>query len=223
MVQLHEQYRPGSWDQVVGQSNAIRAINTLRERGLAGRAFWIAGASGTGKTTIGRLLAAEVADDWTTVEIDACDFTPKAVLEWERRMKSKAIGEKAGHALIVNEAHGLRKDSIRQLLVTLERIPPHVIWVFTTTTEGQSLFEDHIDAHPLLSRCVEIPLTKKGLAKTFARRCFEIAENEGLSGKPFNYFETLANECDSNMRAMLQRIESGEMMEHKPTIQEIFG
>jgi DNA polymerase-3 subunit gamma/tau len=223
MVQLHEQYRPNSWDQVVGQSNAIRTVNTLRQRGLAGRAFWIAGKSGTGKTTIGRLLAAEVADDWTTVEIDACDFTPKAVLEWERRMKCKAIGEKAGHALIVNEAHGLRKDSIRQLLVTLERIPPHVIWVFTTTTEGQSLFEDHIDAHPLLSRCVEMPLTKKGLAKAFAQRCFEIAEKEGLSGKDINYFEALANECDFNMRAMLQRIESGEMMEHKPTLQEIFG
>ena len=65
-----------------------------------------------------------------------------------------AMGE-LGRAYIVNEAHGLRKDVIRQLLVVLERIPPHSLWIFTTTIEGQeAIFEDYDDASPLLSRCL---------------------------------------------------------------------
>ena len=61
-MQLHEQFRPQSWSDVVGQSKALARIERLRKRGLGGRAYWIAGQSGTGKTTIAKLLAAELAD-----------------------------------------------------------------------------------------------------------------------------------------------------------------
>lgn len=55
--------------------------------------------------------------------------------------------------------------------------------IFTTTVEGQdSLFEDAIDAHPLLSRCIELPLARRGLAEAFAKRAHEIADAEGLNG-----------------------------------------
>ncbi len=68
---LTEQYRPKTWADVVGQDKAIARIQALAKRGLAGRAFWIAGASGTGKTTIARILAREVADDWYVEETEA--------------------------------------------------------------------------------------------------------------------------------------------------------
>ena len=43
------------------------------------------------------------------------------------------------------------------------------MFVFTTTAEGQdSLFEDQIDVHPLLSRCIEIALSRRDLALDFA-------------------------------------------------------
>ena len=91
-------------------------------------------------------------------------------------------GEKGGRAFLVNEAHGLRKDVIRQFLVMLERIPSHVVWIFTTTTEGeQGLFEDYDDAGPLLSRCLPLPLARRDLAKAAFRAAAarEIAEREG--------------------------------------------
>ena len=56
-MKLHEQYRPHSWGEVVAQPKILRQIDTLRRRGLAGRAYWISGESGTGKTTIARLIA----------------------------------------------------------------------------------------------------------------------------------------------------------------------
>lgn len=168
MLPLYEQYRPHRFDDVIGQDKALARLATLRKRGLAGRAYWITGQSGTGKTTIARLIAAEIADEFGTIEIDAQHCTPARIAELERSCRCRSFG-KGGRAIIINEAHGMTKAAIRQLLVTLERIPEHVVWLFTTTADGQeSLFDDQIDAHPLLSRCVELPLSRRGVCGTGA-------------------------------------------------------
>lgn len=85
-MQLHEQFRPTTWADVVGQDKAIKQINQLRKRGLGGRAYFISGQSGTGKTTIAKLLAAEIANDICTVEIDASVATPARLTTIEQEM-----------------------------------------------------------------------------------------------------------------------------------------
>jgi len=211
MASLAETYRPRSWAEVIGQEKVVAKIDRLRSRGLAGRAFWISGASGTGKTTIARLLAGEVADDWATEELDAQMLTPARVAHIERESRSKPLGGR-GWCWIVNEAHGLSRQTVLQLLTLLDRLPPHATWVFTTTVEGQARLEGMEDSGPMLSRCIRLELSRQGLAPLFARRAREIAQREGLDGQSEAKYLRLVQECRNNFRAVLQAIEAGEML-----------
>ena len=212
MAQLYEQYRPKDWSEVTGQPRVVSKLMVLKRRGLAGRAYWICGKSGTGKTTIGRLIAAEIADELSVHELDATGYMPSGVEVDARQMRCRSLTPPHGQAVIINEAHGLRNDTIRKLLVTLEDIPEHATWIFTTTNEAQQgLFDTKIDASPLLSRCVELAL-QSNCRSEFAARAKMIAEDEGLGGATMADYEQLVQNKDMNMRAVLQAVESGEMV-----------
>ena len=206
---LYEKYRPRTLAEVVGQPKAVKQIESVGSPGA--RAFWISGASGIGKTTLGRIIASQIADSWFITELDATSLTPAKLRDIEQSMAMFG-GGRGGRAYLINESHGLRKDAIRQLLVLLERLPGHVTVIFTTTKDGQeSLFEDEIDSHPLLSRCIVLALTNQGLSKLFAARVREIAQAENLDGQPESAYVKLAQRCKNNFRSMLQSVESGVM------------
>jgi len=210
-VSLFEQYRPKNWSEVVGQDRVIARISQLRRRGLSGRCYWLTGSSGSGKSSIARLIASEVADEWSTEELDAQWCTPSRLSEIERQSNTRPLGGR-GWAFVVNESHALSTAAVRQLLVATERLSPWSTWVFTTTTESQETFESGTDAAPLLSRCIVLPLARRDLARAFAERCRQVAIAERLDGRPIEDYLALAKRCRNNLRQMLCEVESGAML-----------
>jgi DNA polymerase III gamma/tau subunit len=213
-MQLTEKYRPGNWEQVIGQSKAVAMLRRLEARSeLGGNNYWISGQSGTGKTTIARLIASSLAEPWNVEELDAGDMTADKLRAIEKTLHYRGIGEKQGRVWIINEAHGLRNAQVTALLTLIEPeggLPSYVAFVFTTTTEGQDkLFADCDDASPLLSRCKRIDLSRQSLAKPFAEYAKRIAEQEGLDGRPVEWYVRLVQKHRQNLRAVLQEIECG--------------
>lgn len=210
---LFMEYRPSSWDDLCGHKGMKQSITRMRERGsLGGRAFLLTGPSGIGKSSAGYLIACDVCDQSNIVELDAGRVTPKDIDDIERTQGQLLMGEKPGRAVVINECHGLRSDTVKQLLVTLERIHRRTVWVFTTTNTGkEKLFKD-IDCHPLMSRCITFELKVEDCAREIVRRAIEIAETEGLGGADVSDYEQLAVECKFNFRAMLTEIEKGVMI-----------
>ena len=96
MTPLHEQYRPKNWDDVVGQDKVIAKIMALMRRGLGGRAYWLSGQSGTGKTTIARLIAQVLADEPNIIELDASQCTAAFLRQIEADMVYMGMGSRPG-------------------------------------------------------------------------------------------------------------------------------
>ena len=112
-MKLYEKHRPQSLDQIVGQEKAIETVKRLIDRqALGGQALYLVGISGTGKTTIGRIVAGMIADRLYIQEVVARDFTPSDLRKWADSLHYSTLFGAGGHALIVNESHGLRKDTI---------------------------------------------------------------------------------------------------------------
>lgn len=211
---LTEKYRPRDWGEVIGQPEITARFAQWEAEGvLQGRAYWVSGKSGTGKTSLARIIKAKLSDQFYSMEMDASELTVATIKNLKEDMQYAPM-TCVSRVIIVNEAHGLSKGAVRMLLQLLEApwLNEHITWVFTTTLDGQTEFEDaQLDASPLLSRCSVIKLAERGLCRPMAERCKEIAQAEGLDGQDLNSYERLLKDKRNNMRWALQAIADGAM------------
>jgi DNA polymerase-3 subunit gamma/tau len=216
-MNLAEKYRPTNLQQLVGFDALKPRFAALMKRGIGGRAFWLSGKSGCGKTTLARILASSIATENTILEYDAGSVTPSEIERLKIQIRQRtclAPEPRNGWVIILNEAHGLRTDTMRALLVALEEIPECAAWIFTTTAAGHAtLFDSKADAGPLVGRCLAFDLDGHApSAELVARYASGIAQAEGLGGADVTALRLALASAKGSIRALLNRIDAGEFL-----------
>jgi len=217
-MMLYEKYRPQSWSDLVGQDKAVSMIQRILARpGFDRGAFWLECAgennSGVGKTSLAWLIARTLADDFFIEAINGARLDKVAVKRIEQAAwLTTWSADKPFRVSIIDEAHAISAGAVDALLPFLESLPRHAVLIFTTTRMvDEGLFGT--DDGPFASRCYKVRLTNQGLSRPFAERAKWIAQQEGLDGAPIEKYVRLLQSCKNNMRAALQRIEAGDMIE----------
>ena len=217
---LYAKYRPKSWPELIGQDKAVGAARRIIGAESFDRgAFWIEAAgehnSGIGKTSLALLIAAELQPDrFYVLQLAGRDLDLSAVREIDRSgWLSTPNGR--GRVWVIDEAHSITQGAVDALLPLLENLPPRCCLIFTTTRAVDAgLFGD--DCGPFASRTFRLKLTNQGIAEPLAARLLQIVEAESLiNGQPGQRLGRclrLIRAVNNNMRAALQRAESGELL-----------
>lgn len=220
-MQLTEKYRPRRLQQIIGQDKATSTILQVLERsGFDRGAFWIAGPTGTGKTSIALAVAdylhnrrregsPERIPSWAIEKLDGAKCSVDEVRALDNQTNAAGLFADQWRVWIVDEAHAMTSKAVQAWLTLLERLPARWVVIFTTTQDSEALFGDFTT--PFLDRTITISLTKQGLSPKFARLARGIASREGLNGQELASYQRLAQNCHNSMRAMLQAVERGDM------------
>ena len=149
--ELHLKYRPKTLDEVVGQKEAVATLKEMLKNNRVPHSILISGPTGTGKTTIARILKSSLnVSDLDYREVNSADFRGiEVVREIRRGMGLHAITENGNRMYVLDEVHAISKDASNAFLKLLEDTPSHVFFVICTTSAEKLL-------PTLRNRCTQI-------------------------------------------------------------------
>lgn len=132
---LYQKYRPKTLEEVKGNEAVISSLSKfLKDKEHCPHSFLLSGPTGCGKTTLGRIIAAELGCKGTDLkEIDTADFRGIDTIREIRQNSQYAAIEGSCRVWIVDECHQLTKDAQNALLKILEDTPQHVYFILCTT------------------------------------------------------------------------------------------
>ncbi len=152
-MSLYGKYRPKSFADVVGQESAVETLKQAVEQGKISHAYLFAGARGTGKTSVARILAKslltkDIQDDTLKqqiikgveegsivdlIEIDAASNRGiDDIRELVEKIQFSPVVASA-KVYIIDEVHMLTREAFNAILKTLEEPPAYAYFILATT------------------------------------------------------------------------------------------
>jgi len=197
--ELYKKYRPRSLKTFVGQNGAVLALRRMMEKDSVPHALLFTGPSGTGKTTIGRMLKEHLkCSDFDFVEINAADFKGIDTIRDIRRTASMMPMEGSCRIWLIDEAGKLTNDAQNAFLKILEDTPDHA-YFFLATTDPQKLLKT------IHTRCTEIKL--QGLShKELEQVIVRVAKKESMTLTD-EVIQAIIESSDSSARKALVILE----------------
>lgn len=169
---LYRKYRPETFEDVVGQVNAVTILTSAIKQKKISHAYLFCGGRGTGKTTVARIFARDIGcNPEDIIEIDAASNRGIDEIRELRDAVRTAPFSSPYKIYIIDEAHMLTKEAANALLKTLEEPPSHVIFILATT-DPEKL------PTTIVSRCQKIVFSVPDL-DTLAKRLIDVAKREG--------------------------------------------
>ena len=176
---LYRRHRPGSFDEVVGQTHVVRTLRNAVEQDKVHHAYLFVGSRGTGKTSMAKILARSLNCErggptvtpcgecescvtiaaGTSIDVIEMDAASNRSVDDVRDLRERvAYAPAGGHwkVYILDEAHMLTKEAWNAFLKTLEEPPPHTVFVLATT-------ESHKVMATIADRCQRFDFQRPSL------------------------------------------------------------
>ncbi|GAB4314038.1 MAG: DNA polymerase III subunit gamma/tau [Bacteroidales bacterium] len=210
-------YRPGTFDEVVGQEQITRTLKNAIRNGQLAQAFLFCGPRGVGKTTCARILARTINCLNPTENLDPCNECESCVsfrqnnsfniyeldaasnnsVDDIRNLVEKVrIPPQVGNykVYIIDEVHMLSTAAFNAFLKTLEEPPPYAKFILATT-------EKHKIIPTILSRCQIYDFRRIGV-QDIVHHLDWVASQEGVEAEA-EALHTIAVKADGALRDAL--------------------